>query len=108
MTFIGLKVGGGSGSAFRIRFRAITSSLAVLLAVIAFELVRYLGLAMLGLLTLLICANVELAKDGPLGGINNPELHAWDAAHRDSWTRADRAEHRSERARCCARSFSCD
>ncbi|MDF2776125.1 MAG: hypothetical protein K0S86_5626, partial [Geminicoccaceae bacterium] len=35
-------------------------------------------------------------KDGPLGGINNPELHAWDAAHRESLTRAERAEHRSE------------
>ena len=30
---------------------------------------------MVGLLTLLVCANVELGKDGPLGGINNPELH---------------------------------
>jgi hypothetical protein len=77
-------------------FALITASLAVLLAVIAFELVGYLGLAMLGLLTLLICANVELGKDGPLGGINNPELHAWDAAHRESLTRAERAEHRSE------------
>ena len=55
-------------------FALITASLAVLLAVIAFELVGYLGLAMLGLLTLLVCANVELGKDGPLGGINNPEL----------------------------------
>ena len=53
-------------------FALITASLAVLLAVIAFELVGYLGLAMLGLLTLLICANVELGKDGPLGGINKP------------------------------------
>ena len=35
-----------------------------------------LGLAMLGLLTLLVCANVEFGKDGPLGGINNLELHA--------------------------------
>ena len=52
-------------------FALITASLAVLLAVIAFELVGYLGLAMLGLLTLLICANVELGKDGPLGGINS-------------------------------------
>jgi hypothetical protein len=58
-------------------FALITASLAVLLAVIAFELVGYLGLAMLGLLTLLVCANVELGKAGPLGGINNPELHAW-------------------------------
>src|SRR5688500_6762554 len=73
-------------------FALITASLAVLLAVIAFELVGYLGLAMLGLLTLLICTNVELGKDGPLGGINNPELHAWDAAHRESLTRAERAE----------------
>ena len=64
-------------------FALITASLAVLLAVIAFELVGYLGLAMVGLLTLLVCANVELGKDGPLGGINNPELHAWDAAHRE-------------------------
>ena len=51
-------------------FALITASLAVLLAVIAFELVGYLGLAMVGLLTLLVCANVELGKDGPLGGIN--------------------------------------
>ena len=64
-------------------FALITASLAVLVAVIAFELVGYLGLAMLGLLTLLVCANVELGKDGPHGGINNPELHAWDAAHRE-------------------------
>ena len=77
-------------------FALITASLAVLLAVIAFELVGYLGLAMLGLLTLLVCAKVELGKDRPLGGINNPELHAWDAAHREELTRAERAEHRSE------------
>ena len=77
-------------------FALITASLAVLLAVIAFELVGYLGLAMVGLLTLLVCANVELGKDGPFGGINNPELHAWHAAHRESLTRAERAEHRSE------------
>ena len=37
-------------------FALITASLAVLLAVIAFELVGYLGLAMVGLLTLLVCA----------------------------------------------------
>jgi hypothetical protein len=61
-------------------FALITASLAVLLAVIAFELVGYLGLAMVGLLTLLVCANVELGKDGPLGGINNPELSP-DAAN---------------------------
>jgi hypothetical protein len=77
-------------------FALITASLTVLLAVIAFEVVGYLGIAMLGLLTLLICANVELGKDGPLGGINNPELHAWDAAHREGLTRAERAERRSE------------
>jgi hypothetical protein len=77
-------------------FALITASLAVLLAVIAFELVGYLGIAMLGVLTLLICANVELGKDGPIGGINTPELHAWDAAHREGMTRAERAAHRSE------------
>jgi hypothetical protein len=63
--------------------------------VIAFEVVGYLGIAILGVLTLLVCANLELGKDGPLGGINNPELHAWDAAHREVLTRAERAAHRS-------------
>jgi hypothetical protein len=77
-------------------FALITASLGVLLAVIAFEVVGYLGIAILGVLTLLVCANLELGKDGPLGGINNPELHAWDAAHREDLTRAERAEHRSE------------
>ena len=77
-------------------FALITASLAVLSAVVAFEVVGYLGIAMLGVLTLLICGNVELGKDGALGGINNPELHAWDAAHRETLTRAERAEHRSE------------
>src|SRR5215207_522206 len=77
-------------------FALITASLAVLLAVIAFDLIGYLGLAMFGLLTLLICINVELGKDGPIGGINNPELHAWDAAHRERLTRAERAERRGE------------
>ena len=43
-------------------FALITASLAVLVAVIAFELVGYLGLAMLGLLTLLVCANVEFER----------------------------------------------
>ena len=37
-------------------FALITASLAVLLAVIAFELVGYLKLALVGLLTLLVCA----------------------------------------------------
>ena len=77
-------------------FALITASLGVLVALIAFGVVGYLGLAMLGLLTLLVCANVELGKDGPLGGINNPELHAWDAQHREAMTPAERAEHRSE------------
>ncbi len=77
-------------------FALVTASLAVLVAVIAFEIVGYLGLAMLGLLTLLICANVELGKEGPMGGINNPELHAWDARHRDAMTRAERAERRGD------------
>src|SRR5215211_2706022 len=77
-------------------FALITASLAVLIAIVAFEIVGYLGLAILGLLTLLICANVELGKDGPLGGINTPELHAWDAAHRETLTRAERAERRGE------------
>ena len=37
-------------------FALITASLAVLLAVIAFELVGFVGLAMVGRLTLLVCA----------------------------------------------------
>jgi hypothetical protein len=77
-------------------FALVTASLAGLLAVVAFEIVGWLGLAMLGLLTLLISANAELGKDGPIGGINNPELHAWDAAHREGLTRAERAERRGE------------
>ena len=35
-------------------------------------------------------------KDGPLGSINTPDLHAWDAQHRKAMTPAERAEHRSE------------
>jgi hypothetical protein len=77
-------------------FALVTASLAALAAVIAFELVGYLGLAILGLLTLLICATAELGKDGPIGGINKPELHAWDAAHREGMSRAERAERKSE------------
>jgi hypothetical protein len=77
-------------------FALITASLAALVAVIAYELVGYLGIALLGLATLLIGVTAELGKDGPLGSINNPELHAWDARHRDEPTRAERAERRSE------------
>jgi hypothetical protein len=77
-------------------FALITASLAVLVAVIAYELVGYLGLGILGLLTLLISATMELGKDGPIGSTNNPELHAWEARHRDGLTRAERAERRSE------------
>jgi hypothetical protein len=77
-------------------FALITASLAALVAVIAYELVGYLGIALLGLATLLIGVTAELGKDGPLGSINNPELHAWDARHRDELTRAERAERRSE------------
>ena len=40
-------------------FALITASLGVLVALIAFGVVGYLGLAVLGLLTLLVCANVE-------------------------------------------------
>ena len=47
-------------------FALITASLAVLLAVIAFELVGYLGLAMVGLLTLLVCA-ISVAADSARG-----------------------------------------
>jgi hypothetical protein len=38
----------------------------------------------------------RLGKDGPLGGINNPDLHAWDAAHRKKFVagRARRAPQR--------------
>jgi hypothetical protein len=75
-------------------FALVTASLAGLLAVVAFEIVGWLGLAMLGLLTLLICANVELGKDGPIGSINTPELHAWQARHDERLTRAEWAERR--------------
>ena len=77
-------------------FALITASLAALFAVVAYEIVGYLGLAILGLLTLLICANLELGKDGPLGSVNNPELHAWEAKHRATMTRAERAGRHSE------------
>jgi hypothetical protein len=77
-------------------FALFTASFAVLAAVIAFAIVGYLGLAILGILTLLICVTVEIGKDGPLGSINTPDLHAWDAQHREAMTRAERAEHRSE------------
>ena len=68
----------------------------MLAAVIAFAIVGYLGLAILGILTLLICATMEIGKDGPLGSINTPDLHAWDAQHREAMTPAERAEHLSE------------
>jgi uncharacterized membrane protein len=77
-------------------FALVTASLAVLAVIVAFEVVGYLGIAILGLLTLFICANLELGKDGPIGSINNPELHAWDAAHREAMSRAEQAERRSE------------
>jgi hypothetical protein len=77
-------------------FALFTASFAVLAAVIAFAIVGYLGLAILGILTLLICATMEIGKDGPLGSINTPDLHAWDAQHREAMTPAERAEHRSE------------
>ena len=50
-------------------FALFTASFAVLAAVIAFAIVGYLGLAILGILTLLICATMEIGKDGPLGSI---------------------------------------
>ena len=65
-------------------FALFTASFAVLAAVIAFAIVGYLGLAILGILTLLICATMEIGKDGPLGSINTPDLHAWDAQHREA------------------------
>ena len=77
-------------------FALFTASFAVLAAVIAFAIVGYLGLAILGILTLLICATMEIGKDGPLGSINTPDLHAWDAQHREAKTPAERAEHLSE------------
>jgi len=77
-------------------FALFTASFAVLAAVIAFAVVGYLGLAILGILTLLICATMEIGKDGPLGSINTPDLHAWDVQHREAMTPAERAEHRSE------------
>ena len=74
-------------------FALFTASFAVIAAVIAFAIVGYLGL---GILTLLICATMEIGKDGPLGSINTPDLHAWDAQHREAMTPAERAEHLSE------------
>ena len=55
-------------------FALITASLAVLLAVIAFELVGFLGLAMVGLLTLLVCAiNMAVQKLCRLRGTDQHE-----------------------------------
>jgi hypothetical protein len=70
---------------------ALTASFAVLAAVIAFAIVGYLGLAILGILTLLICATMEIGKDGPLGSINTPDLHAWDAQPASTFASSDEA-----------------
>jgi hypothetical protein len=47
----------------------------VLAAVIAFAIVGYLGLAILGILTLLICATMEIGKDGHPEGVVRPHGH---------------------------------
>jgi hypothetical protein len=77
-------------------FALVTASFTAVTAVVAFEVVGYLGIALLGLVTLLICANVELGKDAPFGGINTPELHASSLRHESRMTCAERAERRSE------------
>ena len=69
-------------------FALFTASFAVIAAVIAFAIVGYLGL---GILTLLICATMEIGKDGPLGSINTPDLHAWDAQPASTFASSDEA-----------------
>jgi hypothetical protein len=79
-------------------FVLVTASLAALVVTIAYALVGFLGVAIIGLATLFVCVHLELSQEHPAGGMIYPPDHPWRAGENDGTGRAARAGRRNERA----------
>src|SRR6187455_2331870 len=78
-------------------FALVTASLAALAVTIAYALVGFLGVAIVGVATLFVCVHLELSHEHPAGVIYPPD-HPWRAGENDGTGRAAGAVRRSERA----------
>ncbi|MFL5115791.1 MAG: hypothetical protein ACJ8DG_09150, partial [Microvirga sp.] len=76
----------------------VTASLAALAVTIAYALVGFLGVAIIGVATLFVCVHLELSHEHPAGGMIYPPDHPWRAGENDGTGRAAGAVRHSERA----------
>jgi len=79
-------------------FALVTASLAALAVTIAYALVGFLGVAIIGVATLFVCVHLELSHEHPAGGMIYPPDHPWRAGENDGTGRAAGAVRHSERA----------
>jgi hypothetical protein len=78
-------------------FALITASLAALVVTIAYALVGFFGVAIIGVATLFVCVYLELSDEHPAGGAIYPADHPWRAGENDGTGRAAQALRRTER-----------
>lgn len=67
--------------------------------IVAFSLVGFLGLGVLGLLIGFVCQRIEVEKDGATSNYMTTSLYAEQFKARQAMSRAERAEHRAESER---------
>ncbi len=79
-------------------FALVTASLAALAVTIAYALVGFLGVAIIGIATLFVCVHLELSHEHSAGGVIYPPDHPWRAGENDGTGRAAGAVRCSERA----------
>ena len=79
-------------------FALITASLAALVVTIAYALLGFFGVAIIGVATLFVCVYIELSDEHPAGGVIYPPDHPWRAGENDGTGRAAQAMRRGERA----------
>jgi hypothetical protein len=68
----------------------------VFVALVAFSLVGFLGLGILGLLIGVMAQRIEIEKDGAVSNEMTTSLYAEQFRARESMSRAERAEHHAE------------
>jgi hypothetical protein len=78
-------------------FALITASLAALVVTIAYALLGFFGIAIIGVATLFVCVYTELSDEHPAGGVIYPPDHPWRAGENDGTGRAAQAVRRGER-----------
>jgi hypothetical protein len=64
----------------------------------AFRIAGFLGIVVLGILTIFVATQIDLDKEGAIGGVQNANMYAKQAEARQQWSRAEKAAHRAEMA----------